>query len=250
MKYFSKATTIEEAKTLYRKLAFANHSDVTGGSDEAMKEINAEFDMVCSFLKHRTPASEQATSSGSTYRNEFYTQNGWKGDKYDSSLWGKDIAKLLREYVKYVYPTWKFSITSTYNSVSVYVTEGPMSPFCSKEEVFAKIKSSSYRMGNYTDREINDEINRAFEKVNHQVNHFYIDNDCYLSDFTKLMFEDINKFLKDYTRDDSDAMTDYFDCNLYTTLGVGKWDKPFQIVEKVARIAPTKVTKGAKLLTK
>lgn len=45
MKYFTikKNMTIEEVKKQYYKLALKYHSDVTGGNDDAMKEINAEY---------------------------------------------------------------------------------------------------------------------------------------------------------------------------------------------------------------
>ena len=32
-------------------------------------------------------------------------------------------------------------------------------------------------------------------------------------------------------------MTDYFDTNFYEDLGVGVWNKPFKIVEKMERIS-------------
>lgn len=42
MKYFKDCTTLEEVKTLYKKLAKENHPDM-GGSTEIMQEINTEF---------------------------------------------------------------------------------------------------------------------------------------------------------------------------------------------------------------
>ena len=252
MKYFAKVTTIEEAKSLYKRLALANHSDITGGSDEAMKEINAEFDMVFGFLKHRAPTSVKTEDSATTYRTEFYTANGWKGDKYDSSLHGQDIAKLLREYVKMIYPTWKFSIISEYNAITVAVMEGPMTVFAPIEESIQK----GIRNGSILSMYQNDEayMRKCFtekrEEAYSQLNPFYLDEDISLSDFAKAMFKDINSFLKDYTRDDSDSMIDYYSCNLYVSLHIGKWNKPFKVVEKVARISPTKIVKGAALLTK
>lgn len=45
MKYFTitKKMTIEEVKKQYFALAKKYHSDITGGNDEAMKQINAEY---------------------------------------------------------------------------------------------------------------------------------------------------------------------------------------------------------------
>jgi len=252
VKYFSKAKSIDEAKALYKKLALANHPDVnaTPEATAIMQEINSEFDMVFKFLKMSTPVAAKETETSTHYREGFYTANGWKGDKYDSSLHGKDIAKLLREYVKFVYPLYKFSITSDYHSVDVYAVEGPVSLLVPVEEAIANILSSPDAMYYYNNSEsyVRETLNRDYGKQ-HSINHFYIDKDDTLTDFAKLMFTDIKNFLVDYTRDDSDSQTDYFDCNLYQSLGIGKWDKAYKIVEKTARITPTQEVRGAKKLT-
>lgn len=43
MKYFSNIKTIEELKKQYFALAKKYHSDITGDSDDIMKQINAEY---------------------------------------------------------------------------------------------------------------------------------------------------------------------------------------------------------------
>ena len=46
------------------------------------------------------------------------------------------------------------------------------------------------------------------------------------------LIEKVQNFVLSYVRDDSDAMTDYFDRNIYDRYCVGKFDKPFQLVEQ------------------
>lgn len=46
MRNFKNITCIEELKKQYFALAKKYHSDLTGGSDEKMKEINAEYEVV------------------------------------------------------------------------------------------------------------------------------------------------------------------------------------------------------------
>lgn len=50
-KYFSNVKSIEELKREYFALAKKYHSDINGGSDEAMKEINAEYADLQKLLK-------------------------------------------------------------------------------------------------------------------------------------------------------------------------------------------------------
>ena len=63
MMYFKKPQTLEELKQQYRGLAFKHHPD-RGGSDEAMKKINAEYDDLFPKLKdiHRTKEGETYTA--------------------------------------------------------------------------------------------------------------------------------------------------------------------------------------------
>lgn len=51
MKYFKNVNTIEELKKQFKKLAKQYHPDL-GGSNEAMKEINAEYEMLKARLQN------------------------------------------------------------------------------------------------------------------------------------------------------------------------------------------------------
>ena len=44
---------------------------------------------------------------------------------------------------------------------------------------------------------------------------------------TKQLCEDIRTALKDHW-DESDVQTDYFHCNFYLNMAIGKWDKPYK----------------------
>lgn len=51
MRFFTQCRTAEELKKLYHKLAKKYHSDATGGSDDMMKQINAEYTQMWDKLK-------------------------------------------------------------------------------------------------------------------------------------------------------------------------------------------------------
>lgn len=59
--------TLEELKTMYKRLALANHPD-QGGSTEAMQQINAEYTDLFTALKntHRSAEGEKYTAHEST----------------------------------------------------------------------------------------------------------------------------------------------------------------------------------------
>ena len=44
---------------------------------------------------------------------KFYTQNGFAGDNYSVELSTKDIASVIRKFVKKEFPGCKFSVTSS-----------------------------------------------------------------------------------------------------------------------------------------
>lgn len=58
MKYFHNINTLEELRTAYRALLKKFHPD-NGGSEEATKEINLEYEKLFRFLKNRSGADQK-----------------------------------------------------------------------------------------------------------------------------------------------------------------------------------------------
>jgi hypothetical protein len=236
MTFFKKIETIDALKSEYRRLALENHPD-KGGNVEAMQEINAEFETMFSILKFKHPNSGTAGETAASYRREFYTENGWAGSRYNSSLSLKEIAKIVRGYVKDVYPTWKFSITTHYASMcqELYVAmmEGPEDIF-DKEKIWEEARREAWR---WPDRDSEEEIYKRM------LNHAYRDHIQqwtsyeWFTEVAQKVLDDVRHLVQSYNRSDCDAMIDYFDVNFYTSFNIGKWDKPFKVVERTARIA-------------
>lgn len=86
MKYFTNCRTLDELKKEYRRLAMLNHPD-HGGDTATMQAINSEYDAVFPAfrLAYNQTAATPTTETAASTRSEFYTQNGWKGSRYDSS---------------------------------------------------------------------------------------------------------------------------------------------------------------------
>lgn len=210
MKYFTNIKTLDDLKKEFRRLAMIHHPD-RGGDVETMKEINNEYDMMFPVLKlkYNQSAAEPTHETAESTRNEFYTQNGFKGRNYDSNLSTKDIAQRIREYVKTSYPDCKFSITTHYASM------------CS--EIRVALMSGPYAAL------VNGKDNKG-------VNQYYVELDKELTDWARAVLLDVNDCIRSYHYDDCDSMIDYFDVNFYYDLAVGKWDKPYTVTNKPRKI--------------
>ena len=70
--YFTGIETLAELKKVYRRLAIINHPD-RGGSEEEMKAINAEYDIVFEELKNgynsKVKEERQTSEMAEDYRN-------------------------------------------------------------------------------------------------------------------------------------------------------------------------------------
>lgn len=213
MKYFENIQSFDDLKAQYRNLAKANHPDV-GGDIVSMQEINAEYEILFPIYKSKfvKETGNECEETAQSTRFQFYTQCGWAGDNYDRNLTTKDIAERIRAYVKEAYPTYKFSVTTKYFSggseISVYLMEAP-------EEIFVKMPSRGEKyIQVHSMRENYDELSPLANEI----------------------LRDVHRFANSYRYNDSDGMIDYFDTNFYFDMAVGKWDRPFKVVPRTARI--------------
>ena len=250
-------------KAAYRAAAMRLHPD-RGGSTAAMQELNNEFGIAFAiaqkFEKAEPTYSKQqpkTAESASSYRRQFYTVNGWQGERYDRNLTTKDIAQLIREYVKTAYPTYRFSITSDVNSITIALTEYPVE-LTNRElllnyyytSVYSRpvyIPSKGYINANDTNEADREEwINYQIETAGYKKN--FLESDTWLNPIVFAVLQDVQDFMNSYNYDDSDSMTDYFNVNFYDSLQIGRDGKPAKFVERTARISPKK-EKAVKRLT-
>lgn len=216
MKHFRNITSLENLKEQFRTLALANHPD-KGGKTEIMQEINLEYEVLFPIWKNKLKVTTNETAQST--RNEFYTAWGWKGENYNANLRTTDIAKIVREYLKEKYPTYKFSITAPdYNSLRIALMEAP-------QEVIVYENLDDYHKKDY------DKNSLHFD-----VNYYHISKDDRLTELCREILQDAFDFAQTYNFDDSDSMVDYFHTNFYNGMSIGKWDNPFKVVERTARI--------------
>ena len=114
-KYFKNVKSLEDLKKQFKSLLKANHPD-NGGDAETMKEINCEYDALFPIWKNRHNAEQpqnQTTETADSTRSQFYTEFGWEGKNHDWNRSLKEVAQIVRSYVKEKYPTYKFSVRTS-----------------------------------------------------------------------------------------------------------------------------------------
>lgn len=109
-KYFKSIKSYDDLKNQYKKLLKANHPD-NGGDVETMKEINVEYDALFTVWKNKkeVETGEEIKETADSTRTQFYTMFGWEGSNHDWNRSLKEVAKIVRTYVKEKYPTYKFT---------------------------------------------------------------------------------------------------------------------------------------------
>ena len=241
-KYFKNVKSFEDLKKSYKDLIKKNHPD-NGGDLEIMKEINVEFDALFSIWKSRketetgSPVQETADST----RKQFYTEFGWEGSNHDWNRNLKEVAKIVRAYVKEKYPTYKFSVRTSYASMCqelhVEFKESPTEIYKTFEELSEEDKNEFCRkamhngywtLNSWTDAEFGEEYNR----ITSEHGHFF----KILNDITKAVIDDVDSFVKSYNYEDCDGMIDYFNVDFYYFGCAQNNGMNIKVVPKVARI--------------
>ena len=178
-----------------------------------------------------------------------YSGYGWKGVNSDRHLSITEIAKIIKKELKRVFPTATFSVTTEgncyYNGLNISLMKDSQNPLNDYETAVKEAsKSTSTRIIEDYDKWVGlsdsdiweseqrkKELKNRLEHKNITINQYHIDNDFELSDYGKKIFKFVKELCNSFNYDDSDSMTDYFDCGFYLELKIGKYDKSFELIE-------------------
>lgn len=240
-KYFKNVKSFEDLKGQFKTLLKANHPD-NGGDVSKMQEINAEYDALFKIWKdrHETQTGETVTETAESTRRHFYTEYGWEGSRYNCNLATTDISKIIKAYTKEKYPTWKFSVTSKYfsggSSILICVMEAPVDIFdreyfkLPKHDGWGRIQGYRHDCWNFEKMDQEGSYYMQLHSIRNR------EDEPWLNDIGYEVLKDVYSFMQSYNYDDSDSMIDYFSCNFYSSIYIGKYDKGFKIIPKTARI--------------
>lgn len=249
-KYFKAIKSYDDLKDQYKKLLKVNHPD-NGGNVETMKKINVEYDALFTVWKNRKEAEtgEEIKETADSTRSQFYTMFGWEGNNHNWSRTLKEVAQIVRTYVKEKYPTYKFSVRTSYASMcqELHVTlkESPIEIYKTFEELdsddFWEISKRLYMWDCDTENRFNflnapaEEKKKTIEESASKCAHV-------LNEVTKAVIEDVDAFVKSYNYEDCDGMIDYFDVDFYYFGCCQDNGAEIKIVPKTARIKNKKAT--------
>lgn len=222
MKYFTKCRTLDELKKEFRRLCMIHHPD-HGGDTAAMAAINAEYEARFPDLKlaYNRTAETPTTETAESYRSEFYTQNGWKGSNYESGRSLREIAPLIRKFIKEHFPTYKFSVRTHYASMCaellVEMKEAPCKIYKDFGELTGEDKRDLLRRMRYNnvftlDSWSDQDLKAEFERIwSGPGGNWYR---C-VSDQLKATAEAVDGYVNSFRFSDCDGMIDYFHVNFY-----------------------------------
>ena len=247
-KYFKNVKSYEDLKNQYKKLLKENHPD-NGGDVEVMKEINIQYDSLFTIWKNRkeVETGEEIKETADSTRTEFYTSFGWEGNNHDWNRSLKEVAQIVRAYVKEKYPTYKFSVRTSYASMCqelhVDLKESPVEiykPFEDlTDEEFLQI---SRRLYYYNDGKIEYFLNAPADEKKKIIEESTNSYRFILNDVTSAVIEDVDAFVKSYNYEDCDGMIDYFHVDFYYFGCCRDNGASVKIVPKTARIKNKKAS--------
>jgi len=147
----------------------------------------------------------------------------------------KEIAKLIRTDLK-AFPGFKFSVTienySGGSSISLHVMAAPHRMIRTMAEIPAI--NDPENTGRYTRTQIEEMQSKKY----HQLSQYQLrssdeyapdtwNNGVFLTEYGHNELKKIVVVVEKYHKDSSDSSIDYFNCNFYFHLSLGKWDNLF-----------------------
>ena len=153
----------------------------------------------------------------------------------------KEVAEIIRGKLKKEFPNCKFSVTTKYYSMGSSITVALMAaPFD------AILKKG--RLDPETHEFIEDPKGEYYHEQHAQINHHYLSDSDYHKEYLSKpdgynngailsweawkVLRRVAEIDRENNWDNSDPMMDYYDVHHHFDLEIGKYDKPFQKIEK------------------
>lgn len=120
----------------------------------------------------------------------------------------KEIAKEVRDELKATFPLCKFSVTASQHSISVSLMSAP----------YQVLESDSYAQLNH------------YSIADESTAEYMVNNGYKLTANGLEVMRRATAIANAQNWDKSDIQADYFNCNYYLHINIGKWDRPFIVI--------------------
>ena len=120
----------------------------------------------------------------------------------------KEIAKEVRDELKATFPLCKWSVTASQRTISVSLMSAP----------YQVLENDNYA-----------QLNPYYIDSAHE--HNYMNNGSTLTHVGWVVMAEATKIANRQNWDKSDIQSDYFNCNYYLHINIGKWDRPFIVTQ-------------------
>jgi hypothetical protein len=142
----------------------------------------------------------------------------------------------------------RVEMSSIYSGDAVKLIQKDLKELARKEGLIIHCRRETYSGGSSIDAWLMSGPNHVMTdteiqkegKEYCQVNHYYLNESERYTTYGRNILIKIHNIMRKYHHDNSDPMTDYFECNYYMSISVGKWDKPYQLTGKVQYISSHK----------
>lgn len=130
------------------------------------------------------------------------------GKNYDIAMSTKDIAKNIRQHIKKNHPGWMFSVRTSHSRLNITLKYAPARVFKTKDELRQIVPEWKHEKI----------VDRAPSSDHSYYNTTSIDNheQLIMTDEAYSVMKDVYDYTESFNMDDSDIMTDYFNCNFYS----------------------------------
>lgn len=253
---------MENIKTNYKKIENIELNGIelyfeeipTSEERTILKNIGYRWNKVkkCWYIKKSKLKETKEINLGVEEMENSYSGYGWQGVNSKQHLSIVEIAKIIKKELKKKYPNAVFSVTSGgncyCNTLDIALVKDIKNPLNTYEDAVKEAERSPSRntkiIEDYskwvglTERDIQESeeakkhLKNRLESKHITLNQYYIKDDYELSIYGKELFQYVKNLCDSFNYDDSDSMTDYFDCGFYLDLKIGKWNKPFELIKK------------------
>lgn len=146
----------------------------------------------------------------------------------------KEIAAELRGKLKTEFPNYKFSVTfKDYRSLYVTLLSGPTEVFHPLDDCTMKcIDVNHYHRSEFDKNRYMNEFKMRFGQTFEGSSKpgLLLGSSVITEEAWDMMWDKVCTLALEHHWDKSDIQSDYFNCNYYLHVAVGKWDKPYQVV--------------------